>query len=78
MENLQARRLTPLSLSNLCAQYFRDLFRFKLNVHSSDSTAVATMPQLPPLMLLVPLPSELDPIALTLVDAFLNRGQCLD
>ena len=75
---LQTPRLTPLSLSHLCAEYLRDRFRFKLNARSSQSIAVATALQVQPLMLPVPLASELDRIALTLVDAFLNPGQYID
>jgi hypothetical protein len=77
MEAIQTRTLTPLSLSDLCAQYLRDRFRFKLNARSSDSIGVPTTPQLPPLMLPIPLTCELDRIANTLVDAFLNRGECI-
>jgi hypothetical protein len=69
------RSLTPLSLSDLCAEYLRAQFQFKLNTRSSQSIGVARPPGLQPLMLPVPLASELDRIALTLVDAFLNRGQ---
>jgi hypothetical protein len=74
----QTRTLTPLSLSHLCAEYLRDRFQFKLNAHSSQSIAVATAPQVQPLMLPVPLASELDRIALTLVDAYLNHGPYID
>lgn len=72
----QTLTLTPLSLSYLCAEYLRAQFRFKLGERSSESQpiGVATAPQVP-LMLPVPLTSELDRIALTLVDAFMNRGQ---
>ena len=35
-------------------------------------------PEAPPLMLPIPLTSELDRIALILVDAFLTRGECAD
>ncbi|KAN0138006.1 hypothetical protein V8E53_004177 [Lactarius tabidus] len=73
MEAIQTFMLTPLSLSNLCAQYLWDHFQFKLNAYLSDSIGVATMPPFLPLMLLIPLTSELDCIALTLVDAFLNH-----
>ena len=78
----QTPTLTPLSLSDLCAEYLQDRFRSKLNVRSAQSIAVAMAPcvpsQVPPLMLPVPLASELDRIVLTLVDAFLNPGQCID
>ncbi|KAF8266108.1 hypothetical protein EI94DRAFT_1701993 [Lactarius quietus] len=76
MDNIHAPltcTLAPLSLSNLCAEYLKDQFQFRLNVHSSDANTVATTPALPPLMLPVPLTSELDRIAVTLVDAFMNR-----
>jgi hypothetical protein len=69
----QTPRLTPLSLSNLCAEYLRDCFRIKLNARSS--IAVATAPTVPPRMLPVPLALELNRIAGILVDRFLNRGQ---
>jgi hypothetical protein len=75
MEATHTRSLTPQSLSDLCAQYLRDRFQFKLNARSSDSISVATTPQFPPLMLPIPLTSELDRIAIALVDAFLNRGE---
>lgn len=68
----QATALTPLSLSHLCAKYLRAQFQNKLNAHSSSAPA-AQLPQ--PLMLPVPLASELDMIAATLVDAFFNRSQ---
>jgi hypothetical protein len=71
----QTRRLTPLSLSNLCAEYLRYQFQFKLNVRSSQSTGVAMVLPVLPLMLPLPLTSELDCITLTLVDTFLNRGK---
>jgi hypothetical protein len=77
MEAIQVphtRSLIPLSLSHLCAEYLRDRLQFKLNAHSSQSIAIATVPQFQPLMLLVSLASELDCIALILVDAFLNHG----
>ena len=74
--------LSPLSLSDLCAEYLQDQFRSKLNVCSAQSITVATAPhaapQFPPLMLPVPLASQLDRIALTLVDAFLDPGQHVD
>lgn len=75
MEPNQTRVLTPLSLSDLCAQYLRDRFQLNLNARSSDSVDVATTPHFPPLMLPIPLMSELDRIAIALVDAFLNRGE---
>ena len=76
MEAIQTRALTPLSLSDLCAQYLQDRFQFKLNACSPDLIGIATTPQfLPPLMLPIPLTSELDRIAIALVDAFLNRGE---
>ena len=71
----QTRRLTPLSLSDLCAKYLGYQFRSKLDVCSSQSTSVAMALHAPPLMLPVPLTSELDHIALVLVKAFLNRGK---
>ena len=75
MEAIQTRMLTPLSLSDLCARYLRDRFQFNLNARASDSIGIAITPQFPPLMLPIPLTSELDRIAIALVDAFLNRGE---
>ena len=71
----QTPRLTPLSLSDLCAEYLGCQFRSKLNARSSQSTSIAMALHAPPLMLPVPLTSELDHIALTLVEAFLNHGK---
>jgi hypothetical protein len=73
----QTHVLTPLSLSDLCAQYLRDRFQSELcacSPQSSQSTTVAAVPELPPLMLLMHLASELDHIAMSLVDAYLNPG----
>lgn len=73
----QTRALTPLSLSDLCAQYLRDQFRSELNARSpqsSQSTTVSAAPELLPLMLPMHLASELDRIAMSLVDAYLNPG----
>ncbi|KAI9430701.1 hypothetical protein H4582DRAFT_2063488 [Lactarius indigo] len=61
----QACTLSPLSLSHLCAKYLCAQFQYKLNQRSSQPISVAKAPQAP-LMLLVPLISELDQIALTL------------
>ena len=71
----QTRQLTPLSLSDLCAEYLGYQFRSKLDARSSQSTGVSMALHAPPLMLPVPLTSELDRIALVLVEAFLNRGK---
>ena len=71
----QSRSLTPLSLSYLCAKYLGHQFRSKRNAHSSQSTGVAKALHAPLLMLPVPLTSELDRIALVLVEAFLNRSK---
>ena len=70
-DNFQTPKLTPLSLSHLCAKYLRSRFRNKLSERSSGASA---MPLAQPLMLPVALASELDMIAATLVDAFLNRS----
>jgi hypothetical protein len=67
----QMCRLTPLSLSKLCTKYLRNQFQFKLNVCFSQLISIAMTPHVPLLMLLVPLTSELDHIALILVDTFL-------
>ena len=66
----QALALTPLSLLHLCAKYLWAQFQNKLNLHSSDASA---MPLSQPLLLPVALVSELDIIAATLADAFVNR-----
>ena len=66
----QAPVLAPLSLSHLCAKYLKIKFQSKLNAHLSSA---ATTPLARPLMLPVALASELNIIAATLVDAFLNR-----
>jgi hypothetical protein len=71
----QMGMLTPLSLSKLYTEYLRNQFQFKLNAHLSQLISIAMMPHVPPLMLPVPLTSELDHIALILVDAFLNCGK---
>ena len=65
----QAPVLAPLSLLHLCAKYLKIQFQSKLNAHLSSA---ATTPLAQPLMLPVALASELDIIAATLVDAFLN------
>lgn len=67
----QTLALTPLSLSRLCAKYLQVQFRNKLNARSSVASVVLSAQ---PLMLSVALASELDIIAATLVDAFLNRS----
>lgn len=69
----QTPALTHLSLSRLCAQYLRDQFRFKLNARSFPMVDVATAPRAP-MMMPEHLVTELDRIALILVDAFFNRG----
>ena len=74
MEAIHAPMLTPLSLADLCAHYLCDRFQFNLNVRSSDLIDIATISQFLPLMLL-PLTSELDRIAIALADAFLNHGK---
>ena len=67
----QTLALTPLSLTRLCAKYLRIKFQNKLNARLSGASVT---PPTQPLMLPVPLASELDIIAATLVDAFLNRS----
>jgi hypothetical protein len=76
MEAVHIRTLAPLSHSDLCAQYLYDRFKMKLNARASDPIGVSRTPQLLPLMLPIPTASELDRIALTLTDAFNNRGEC--
>jgi hypothetical protein len=67
----QTPALTPLSLSHLCAKYLRTEFQSKLNARSPGAPATSLAPA-QPLMLPVALASELDIIAVTLVNAFLN------
>lgn len=68
----QIPTLTPLSLSHLCGKYLRVQFRNRLNARLSPDRAT---PLAQPLMLPLALATELDIIAATLVDAFLNRSQ---
>lgn len=75
----QTPSLTPLSLSQLCAQYLKIQFRNKLNARSPCGSEMpgggqGTLPA-QPLMLPVALASELDIIADTLEIAFFNRSQ---
>ena len=67
----QTPTLTPFDLSHLCARYLGAQFKYKLNARSSGTPGV---PLPPPLMLPVPLASELDIIAATLVEAFFDRS----
>jgi hypothetical protein len=74
----QTPALTPQSLSHLCARYLQMRFRIELDARSPTQIDVslslpASQPA-QPLMLPVALASELDRIASTLADAFLNRG----
>ena len=62
--------LTPSSLLYSCAMYLKAQFQNKLNTHSSSASVI---PLARPLFLSVALVSELDIIAATLADAFLNR-----
>ena len=64
---------TPLDLAHLCAQYLQALFRSELGQRSMG-VATAPLPT-PPIILPVYLTVELNCIAKTLADAFLNRGQ---
>ena len=64
--------LTPLSFSNVCAAYLRAQFKYRLNERKPGAST--TQPEYP-LVLPVAVVSELDIIADTLVDAFLNRSQ---
>ena len=66
----QAPVLASLSLSHLCAKYLKIQFQSKLNACLSSAATTALVQ---PLMLLIALASELDIIAATLVDAFLNH-----
>jgi hypothetical protein len=67
----QTPALTSLGLSRLCAKYLRTQFQNKLNARSLGVSAQFAAQ---PIMLPVPLASELDMIATTLLDAFLNRS----
>jgi hypothetical protein len=70
----QTPMITALSLSYLCAGHLQMQFRFKLNARS-QSIGASAAPPVPPLLLPVRLVKELDRMALTLVNAFLNPGQ---
>lgn len=65
--------LTPLSLSHICARYLQTRFRIELNARLPQPIGASTTPAQPQ-MLPVHLALELDLIAVTLADAFLNRG----
>ena len=65
----QMSLLTPSSLLYSCAMYLKAQFRNELNTHLSSASAI---PLARPLLLPVALVSELDIIAATLADAFLN------
>lgn len=67
--------LAPLDLAHLCTRYLLARFRSELGQRSSESIAITTVPLIPPIMLPVSLTMELDCIAKSLADAFLNRGQ---
>jgi len=67
----QTLTLTPFDLLHLCARYLGAQFKYKLNVRLSGTPGV---PLPPPLMLLVPLASELDIIVATLVEVFFNHS----
>ena len=71
MQTSQTPALTTLSLSHLCAKYLQVKFQNKLNARLSRASAT---PPAQPLMLLVPLASELDIIAGILMHAFLNHS----
>jgi hypothetical protein len=76
MEAIQAPGTpTPQYLAELAAQYVQNKFRFELALRSSQSPiSVATPPLLPPLMLPVPLISELDYASHVLAEAYRNPG----
>jgi len=67
----QTPTLTSFDLLHLCARYLRAQFKYKLNTHLSGTPGV---PLPLPLMLPVPLASELDIIAATLVEAFFDHS----
>ena len=71
----QTRALAPASLSHLCARYLQSRFRIELDARRTPAIAASMAPPAQPLLLPVSLGSELDRIALTLVDAFLNPGK---
>jgi hypothetical protein len=72
---LQIPTLTPLGLSNLCAKYLQTRFKIELDEHLSPQIGASRSLPDYPLMLPIPLASELDQIAFILADAFLNRGK---
>jgi hypothetical protein len=71
----QTPEITALSLSHLCASYLKVLFQSRLNARMSQPIGTSTAPPTPPLLLPLALALELDRIAVTLADAFQNRGQ---
>jgi hypothetical protein len=78
-EVLLTPALHSLDLAHLCAQYLQKQFQSELGRRSSESSesigiTMASLPT-PPIMLPVSLTVELNCIAKTLADAFLNRGQ---
>jgi hypothetical protein len=75
MQTSQTTEITALSLSHLCANYLKVLFQSKLNARTSQPIGASTAPPTPPLLLPLALALELDRIAVSLVDAFQNRGQ---
>jgi hypothetical protein len=70
----QTPMITALGVSYLCAGHLQMQFRFKLNARSPSIGASAAAPA-PPLLIPVRLVKELDRMALTLVEAFLNPGE---
>jgi hypothetical protein len=71
----QVPALTIPSLSDLCARYLQMRFQIELDARSPPQIGASMSPPDHPLMLPVALASELDQIAFTLADAFLNRGK---
>jgi hypothetical protein len=79
MQGTQFRQTCTLatpSLSHLCARYLQTRFRIELEARRTPAVGASMAPPAQPLLLPVSLGSELDRIALALVDAFLNPGKC--
>ena len=72
---LQITTLTPLGLSDPSARYLQTRFQIKLDEHLSPQIGASRFWPDYPLMLPVALASELDQIAFTLANAFLNRSK---
>jgi hypothetical protein len=76
MENIQSNpELSPVGLTNLCAQYLKDRFQIELSRRTSQTIGIAMEQPLSVIMLPINIKADLDGIANILVNAFLNRGK---